>query len=278
MRCAASEGLVCPWRAIRHDEADTYAFVEAHNELEFRLSTSAPVAAAVAHAGGGGRQLTEDVTVLSGVHGQFGGSRGPAVVAHVTRENECPSETFQELRKRPPLDVDDLLIDATFHVFLLSVMADDAPTTCLAHARFRSRTSRALVAETAADVLGFEVGLLGDAQAVFFANTPIAMGLMLPLAWFRFTPGIRFLALEIGANVTMAAAFPQGSALEAEVSRLGASLSWALSIGIPEYLPRILSVGGMLHGAAETHTIDNPIVSFYVALNLSTLVDLAGGR
>lgn len=282
IRCSAAEGLVCPWRAILHDENDTYAFVEPRNELEFRLSTSSPVAAAVDHANGGARQLTQGVTVLSGVRGELGGSPAPAVVAYATRDSECPTETFQELRERPPLDVDDLLTDATFSVFLLAVSADDAPTTCLARARFRTRSSRALVAETVGDALGFEVGVLGDAQAVFFASAPVAMGVMLPLGWFRFTPGIRFLALEISANVTMAASFPQGGIVypDAYLSRVGASLSWALSIGIPEYLPRILSVGGMLHGAATTHRNpgDNPIVSFYVGLNLSTLVDLAGGR
>jgi len=63
----------------------------------------------------------------------------------------------------------------------------------------------------------------------------------------------------------------------AELSRVGGALTWALQLGIPEHLPRLLSIGGMLHGAAETSTIDNPLVSFFVGLNLSSLVDLAGG-
>lgn len=286
MSCTAAEGLVCPWRAIAHDENDTYAYVEPHNELEFRLSTSTPVAAAFDHAHGGARQLTESVSLLGGVRGRFGGTRPPAIVAYATRETECPTRPFQELRQSAPLDVDSLLVDATFNVFLLSVNGDEEPTTCLAQARFRARSSRAIVAATVSDFLGLEVGVLGDAQAVLFAASdsrpdPVAMGLMVPLAWFRLTPGIRFVALEIAANLTIAAAFPNqhGLAANVEVSRLGASLSWALALGVPEYLPRILSVGGMLHGTADTHfAYGKPILSFYVALNLSTLVDLAGGR
>jgi len=277
MACTAAEGLVCPWRAIPHDESDVYAYVESRQELTFRLSTSNTVAGVMNQLGTGGRLLTQDVPTLAGVTGRFGGAPSPAVVAYASRDSQCPEGTYDELRAETPLDPDALLLDATFHVFLLAVESGDRPPTCLASARFRARSSRAVVAETVGDFLGLEVGLLGDPQAVVFANDPVAMGLMLPLAWFRMTPGIRFISLEIGANLTMGVAFPQGM-VSAEPSRLGASLSWAISFGVPEYLPRILTVGGMLHGAADTSTIDDPIVSFFVGLNLATLVDLAGGR
>ncbi len=276
MACSAAEGLVCPWRAIPHDESDVYAYVEPRQELTFRLSTSAPVAAVLSPANGDGA-LTQDVPMLAGVTGSFGGARPPAVFGWASRDEACPEQTYDELRARPPLDPDALLADATFNVFLLAYRGAEETPTCLARARFRSRPSRVLLAETVGDFLGLELGLLGDTQAVVFANDPVAMGLMLPLAWFRMTPGIRFISLEIAANLVMGVAFPQGM-VGAEPSRLGASLSWAISFGVPEYLPRILTVGGMLHGAADTSTIDDPILSFYVGLNLATLVDLAGGR
>ncbi|MCA9609623.1 MAG: hypothetical protein KC619_28690 [Myxococcales bacterium] len=276
MACAASEGLVCPWRAIPHDESDVFAYVEPRNELVFRMSTSEAVRAAIVRMHGG-QSFGADVPVLAGVEGQVGGSPPAAVVAFVTRDDRCPDVPMRELRAQPPLDPDGLLADATFHVFLLASRGESEAPACLADARFRSRPSRALFAETFGDFLGMEIGLLGDTQVVFFGNDPIAMGMMLPLAWFRMSPGIRFIALEIGLNLTMGVAFPQ-QMFDAQPSRIGASLSWALSFGIPDYLPRILSVGGMLHGAAETSAIDNPIVSFYVSLNLATLVDLAGGR
>ncbi len=276
MACAASEGLVCPWRAIPRDEHDTFAYVEPRNELVFRLSTSAPVRAALERMHGG-QSFGSEVPVLSGVRGQFGGSPPPAVMAWIAREDRCPEVPLEELVQQPPLDPESLLADATFNVFLIASRGADQEPACLARAQFRSRPSRALFAETVADFLGLELGLLGDTQIVFYANDPIAMGVMLPLAWFRMSPGIRFIALEIGLNLTMGVAFPQ-QMYPAEPSRIGGSLSWALSFGVPDYLPRILSVGGMLHGAADTSTIEDPIVSFYVALNLATLFDLAGGR
>lgn len=286
MQCGTEERpALCPWRSIARDESDTFAFVEPRHELEFRISTSAPVSAAIETAPNGHRELTQHVALLSGVHGQFGGTRPPALVAWLSRDGQCPTERpFAELREEPPLDVDNLLVDATFNVFLLAVQSDEEPPVCLAQARFRARSSRALVAATVADFLGMEVGLLGDTQLVFMANNPMALGLYLPIAWFRMTPGIRWLSLEIGAGVMGAWSFPgapvggMGATAGVEASRVGGVLTWALTVGIPEYLPRILSVGGMLHAAAETSSSENPYLSFFVGLNLSTLVDLAGGR
>lgn len=282
MECGTEEApIACPWRAVAHDESDIFAFVESRHELEFRISTSASVTAAVQTAPGGPRVLTQHVALLSGVRGEFGGTRPPAVVAWASRDAQCPTATVGELREAPPLDVDGLLVDATFNVFLLAVNGDDQPPVCLARAGFRSRSSRAVVAETVADVLGFEVGLLGDTQLVFMANTPVALGLYLPLAWFRVSPFVRWATVEIGAGVMGAMAFPLGSTYpDVELSRMGGVVSFAVSLGIPDYLPRILSIGGMVHAAAETHPAagGNPIVSFYVGLNLATLIDLAGGR
>jgi hypothetical protein len=287
MRCGEEGEGTCPWRALAHDERDVFGFVEARHELEFRLSTSPQVAAVINADADGGVQVTHDVPVLGGVSGRFEGAPDPAVVAHVSREPACPTDVpFAELRARPPVDVDALLPDSTFHVHLLSVEGADEPPACLARASFRVRPSRALVAETVEDFLGLEVGLLGDTQAVLFANEPVALGLALPLAWFRLTPGQRWISFEVGANLVMAGAFSPCQSCGAELSRLGVALSWALQLGVPEHLPRILSVGGMLHGAADTRSrdsagnprYDQPLVSFFVGLNLASLIDLAGGR
>lgn len=273
LACEGGEGQ-CPWQALAHDEATHFAYVEARHELEFRFSTSPAVAAAINEDPIQGVQVSQDVPLLSGVRGRFEGARDSAVVAYASRDAQCPAGTaYGELRQRPPFDPDALLVDATFHVFLLGVAGEEEPVECLARASFRVRSSRALLAETALDVLGFEVGVLGDAQALFFANDPVSLGLGLPLVWFRFSPGIRFVSIEVSGMLTMAASFDP-----AELSRVGGALTWALQLGIPEHLPRLLSIGGMLHGAAETSTIDNPLVSFFVGLNLSSLVDLAGGR
>ncbi len=286
MRCAGEPeegGRVCPWQAIARDERDTFAYVDPRHELSFRLSTSAPVAAAVNGRAGGEVQLTQDIPVLSGTRGDFGGARSSALVAYVSRSDRCPSDRpVRELREEVPVDVDDLLVDSTFHVYLLGVSGLDGNATCLADARFRVHPSRALLTYSVEDLIGFEVGLLGDTQlAYFYASNPIehALGLVLPVAWARFTPGIRFVAIEVAANLVGAVAFAPE-----ELSLLGASLSAAVVIGIPEILPRILTVGGMIHLQADTYGVvrrpnyDVAAFSFFAGVNLSTLVDLAGGR
>jgi hypothetical protein len=283
MQCAEGEGT-CPWRALAHDEAEVFAYVRSRHELAFRLSSSPAVAAAL--GADAPVQLTTEVPLLAGVRGRFEGPRESAVVAWPSRDAQCPDLPYGELRARPPLEVDALMPDAQYYVHLLAVDREDAPAQCLARAGFRVRPSRAVLSETVEDFLGLEVGLLGDTQLVFFGSTPLAMGFSLPLVWFRLTPGQRWVSFDVGGNLVMAAAFPgstqdaMGTTIDypAQLSRLGVSLSWALTFGVPDYAPRLLSVGGMLHGAAETHSIENPVVSFFVGLNLATLIDLAGGR
>lgn len=290
LACPGGEGA-CPWRVIERDESDVFAFVRSRHELAFRLSTSPQVAAALSAGAGAPVQLTTEVPVLAGVRGRFEGPREAAVVAYVSRDAACPGGEdvqYAELRARPPLDVDGLGPDATFYVHLVSASADDAPVQCLARAAFRVRPSRALFSTTVEEFLGLELGLLGDTQLAVFLNDPVAIGVVLPIGWFRLTPGQRWLSFDVAVNLVAAAALPTTGpgpmsgmvAYDAELSRVGVSLSWALTFGVPDYVPRLFSIGGMLHGAAETHPGPglNPIVSFYLALNLSTLVDLAGGR
>lgn len=292
LRCPdGEEGELCPWGAIAYDERDVFAYVESRNELSFRLSASPTVAAALRAQPGDSVQLTQDVPLLSGVGGPFPGAPESAIVGYVSREPACPNAdgvTYADLRARRPLDVNALGPDAPFYVHLLAVESDEQPVQCLARAGFRVRPSRALGNFTVADdFLGIELGLLGDPGLALFISDPVAVGLVWPLAYARFTPGQRWVSFDVGANLTGAVAFP-GTLINADgaevpyrasVSRLGISLSWAVTVGWPDYLPRLLSIGGMLHAAAETHAgRDNPIVSFYVSLNLATLVDLAGGR
>jgi hypothetical protein len=276
MRCGEEGMGVCPWRALAHDERRVFAYVKPRHELVFGLSTTLTVAAAINADPERPVQITQDVPLMSGTSASFGGGRDAAFVAWASRDDRCPSDTpFSELRSQVPLDPDALLVDDTFHVFLLGVASADEPAQCLARASFRVRSSRALVAATVGDFLGMELGLLGDTQAVFFANDPVALGLALPVAWFRMTPGIRFVSLEIALNLVMAASFDP-----AELSRLGGSLSFAINLGIPEILPRLISIGGMLVAAPNTSAVlsEQPIMNFFVGLNLASLIELAGGR
>lgn len=276
-----------PWQRITHDETDYFAFVDARHELEFRLSTSEPVAAAINARGS--TQLTQDVPLLAGTTGEFGGARGPAIVAYVSRSDECPANRpVSELAAESPVDPDDVLVDATFHVYLLGVAGMDANATCLARASFRVHPSRALftyTVESEAFPAGFELGLLGDTQVAFWwlpSEDFTVLGLMLPVAWARFTPAIRFVAIEASANLTAGAAFaPEHLGL------IGGGVSAQLVFGVPEYLPRIFSAGVMLNfsfdtipaaiqSAGRVHNVVD--YSLFLSVNLATLIDLAGGR
>lgn len=267
----------CPWRALRHDEQEVFAYVRPRSSLEYRLSTSPAVASAINREPEGRVQLGQDVPMLSGIEGDFEGALPPGLVAFASSEGSCPTESFQELRSRPPLDPDSQVVDRIFHVYLAAVEDPEGPVHCVARATYRVRHSRDLVNAHAGRWLGFELGLLGDTQFAFYVTAPLALGVVIPVFYLRlalFPVRLqRFLALEVAGNLTIGMSLD-----EVDISRAGVSLSAALQLGIPRYVPRLLSVGVMLHGAAQTHPSDNPIFSVYLSLDLSTLIDLAGGR
>ncbi|MGF1468150.1 MAG: hypothetical protein ACFCGT_18680 [Sandaracinaceae bacterium] len=271
MSCA--DGGFCPWAALAHDEEDVFAFVRNRHRLTFRFSTSPAVAAVLEAAGD--VQATSETPLLSGVEGSFEGAPPAAVVAYAARGDRCPAgpdATLETLRARVPPRVEAQLPGTGFSIFLLGVQALDEPVRCLARARFRVRPARALFSTTEAGFVGLELGLLGDTRLAFFFTEPFALGVVLPAFWFRLSLQ-PWAALDVSGNAVLAGAFDPEA-----LSRVGVSLSASLALGIPEVLPRIVDVGVMVHGAARTHPTNNPVVSGYVALNLSSLIDLAGGR
>lgn len=282
---ATDEGGRCPWRGLDHDEDEVFAYVRSRHSLAFRISTSPAVAAVINRDPEAAVLLGRDVPLLSGVSGDFEGPEAPAVFAFVSRSAQCPSgegASVAELRRQRPLEPDGEIVDRIFHVFLATAESEDEPPRCLARTTFRVRHSRSLVNATAGRMIGVELGLLGDTQAIFYFTQPLAMGVALPVFYFRLNlfpiRSFRWLALEVAGDLTFGAAFdPVG------VSRAGAALSIALQLGVPKWVPRLLSVGMMIHGAWESlpeegDEDNNPIVSGYIGLDLSTLVDLAGGR
>jgi hypothetical protein len=271
MRCEEGSEAVCPWRAVPHDETRAFAFVHGRNDLELRLSTSPAAAAAINGDPSQPAQLQQDIPILGAVRGNFEGARPPALFAVLAREDACPSGTYAELRERIPLTPESLQVDQSFRVFLASAEGDDRAVHCLARATLRVRNPRALWSFSE-DFLGIEVGVLGDWRMNLFLTSPVAMGVTYSLAHFRLSFW-RFFAFEIAGGLTVAGSFDP-----AALSRVGVSLSIMLEVGIPEILPRILAFGGMINGAAQTHPLENPVGSFFLALNLSALYDLAGGR
>jgi len=259
------------WRTLDHDELGVFGYRSSRQTLDTRLSSSPLVAAALDGVPGRVAHLPRHVPVFGGVRGDLPGTTQPTVVALVRRNGRCPAAPASELADDIPVDPDRLPPDATFFLVLAEHRGPDQPFHCLAKARFRVRSSRALVLAAPSEYLRLELGALGDPRAVVFVTSPQAAGVYLPVVWFRigFLP---WLGLEIDASLVGAGAFDTPA-----LSRTGLGFSAAIDFGIPEILPRLLNVGAMVHVDGNWHPNDNPTASVFIGLNLATLVNLAGG-
>jgi len=261
-----------PFANLSHDETTVFAFNDVRQSLDTRLSVSPVVAAAINADPSIQTEVTQNVPVIGGVLGTFAGARPPAVVAYLSRDAECPTETAGELSERLPLDPTTVPVEARFHVLLATVEGADRPLHCIARATFRVRSSRVFATVTADDWLRIEAGLLGDFRALVFPTKPAALGFGLPVVYLRIAP-FEWLAVDMAAALVTAGGFSPD-----EINRTGLGLWMALEGGIPNWAPRLLTAGAMLHVAPNTYSTGEPRVSFFVGLNLSSLVDLAGGR
>jgi len=253
-----------PWASLVHDEPGVFAFVRRVSSLQFGLSTSSGAAAAW-NVPGAPTHLGPTVALAGGVAGTAGSPTPSALVALVRGDHRCPTAPAGEARQSLGPDPNALVPDQEFTVFLARYRDDATPYECLAAARFRVRARRVL---TAAPWL--QMGLLGDVQWAFFLRRPFGTGAMLPVGYMaaRIPYGFR---AEAAISLTAGATFDDAALTRAGV---GASLSMAWG---PTVLPRLLSVGVMLHLADGTRD-DEPWVSPYAALNLNALVDRLGGR
>jgi hypothetical protein len=157
-------------------------------------------------------------------------------------------------------------VDQTFQVFLARYQDDTAPYECLARASFRVREARAL-----APSRWLHAGLLGDVHLAAFFSAPASLGALLPVGYVH---GRLPYGLGLDATVSLASAV---SFEHAQVTRAGVGLTLGAGWGPLSVAPRLVTLGVMVH--LSTGTGENePWFSPYAALDLSTLVDLAGGR
>ena len=164
------------------------------------------------------------------------------------------------------MDADRLLVDERFHVHLAQYHGDELPYRCIARAGFR--VTEGLTTRATSKV---RAGLLGDTRLVIFMNRPAAVGVMLPLAQARWR-WVHGLGLDGALSLTAGAAFD-----DASITRAGVGFSTSIYWGPDPIAPRLLSIGVMLHAATGTHE-NKPTVSMFAGINLSTLLDAAGGR
>ncbi len=256
-----------PWSSLVHDEPAVFAFVRRVSHLSFGLTLS-PAAAAAWNVPGAPTLLGAEIPVAGGFQGAAGPPPSSALVALVRADAQCPTQPAGQARRALGVDPNALLPDQEFTVFLARYRDDETPFECLAAARFRVRARRTRQVLRAAPWL--HLGLLGDVQWAFFLRTPFATGPMIPVGYAAARLPFGFRA-EAAVNLTAGVTFD-----DAALTRAGVGVSLSVGWG-PRALPRIVSVGAMLHLADGTRD-DEPLVSPYAALNLGALVDLVGGR
>ncbi len=254
------------WTVLEHDERGVFTYVRGRHRLDFHLSTSPGMAATYNRRGDLVAQMTQQIPVLSSVNGGFPGAKPPTLVALVTRSSSCPQKNAPAVRGSESVDPDRLLVDQTFYVHLAQYQGESKPYRCISRAGFRVADAQSL------PVTGtIRAGLLGDTQLVVFAPRDPALGVALPVGYtyWRLIYGF---GLDASLSLTAASTFS-----DAYLSRAGLGLSAAVGWGPKRYAPRLISAGVMLHLATGTGD-DLPWGSIFGAVNLSTLVDLAGGR
>jgi hypothetical protein len=261
----ADELRAGPWSTVAHDEVDVFAYVRRRNAMRFYFTSTAAVSA-LWNAADRETVLTTQLPVVGGVQRTEVSPPPSGLVVLLTRDATCPTEPSTGVRARAPFDPDARLVDQTVHAWLARDLGGDAPFECLAHAAFRVREARAL-----APTSWLHLGVLGDAQAAFFLADPVSFGVMYPLGFAHARLPVGF-HVEGAVSVTASVNFSDG-----ELSRAGAGVSLALGWGPLGLVPRLITVGAMLHLATGSAQ-NNPWVSPYVGLNLNTLVDALGGR
>ncbi len=254
------------WSVLEHDESEVFSYVRSRNDLEFRLSTSRTLAAVLNATPSRGPPLRAQLPVITRRVASFDTPPQSALVVLATRTSACPIAASSAVPEGELVDPDRLVADQRFYLHLARYRGAGEPYRCLATAGMRVTDALSMpVSERV------RLGLLGDTQAVLFVNRPAGFGAALPLAYaqLRLPYG---LGLDASASLTAAAAFD-----DATITRAGVGFSGTLFWGPPELAPRLLSGGVMLHAATGTNR-RKPTASLIAALNLSTLIDVVGGR
>jgi len=256
------------WTMLEYDEEDVFTYVRRDQALRFRFSTSSTVPAAFNARADLPSQITQDIPVIGQEKGKFPGTKPSTFVVLVTEEAKCPTEPAQKFRRSPQVDPDALLIDQVFYLHLAQYHGEDQPYRCISRAAFRVAANFSISATSI-----IRLGLLGDIQALLFATNPQAIGAALPLAYayLRLVYGV---GIDASLSLTAACTLLENDAL---LTRAGLGLSAALVWGPEAFAPRLVSIGGMLHATGGLGD-DEPVASLFFGLNLSTLIDLAGGR
>lgn len=255
------------WSGVEVDDPRTFAFVRRRDDLRFRMTSPEGFASAWNHpARGASTAVGQHAPVVGDEAGAFGHARPSAFVTRLTRSAECPVGA-DDVKVAVPAET---VVDGVVHAHL--VLDDGRAPRCLAHAAFRAHEPRVVTTLGRSERRQLRVGFLGDARlGVFFSEPqPAAIGALLPIFYtdLHLKAGFMF---EVSVPITSAIAWEDGGA-----SRVSPALMVAMNWGVPEIAPRLFTFGFLVH-APWPHP-DDTVWSFFGGINLTSLVDLLGGR
>lgn len=275
-----------PWRALETSGDDTFSFHVRSGLPEFRVRTTADVAAAVnawmpAQAEGDpdpAPRLGREVPVRLRAEPPARSIGASALVVLLSEGEGCPADEgalLPNLRALPS--------ESTFHAFLATerVGAEGPRFTCLARARLRAVPP--LVHRGGdAGPLYLRWGLPGSVSARAQYEVVgdcdgarcLSLGFALPLVYARISPNPRsvsWLGVELSIPLVLSASPGDGRALHT-----GLGLDAAITVG-PRILPRLVSVGVLLQptvlGVGPAGSQSGVGLAPYLGVNLSSVFD-----
>ncbi|MEM9075041.1 MAG: hypothetical protein AAGE52_41475, partial [Myxococcota bacterium] len=265
-RGAAGESIPA-WQGILVDDPRTFGHVRRRDTFRFRMTSPEGLATAWNHPSrGADTLLTRFAPTVTETSGELGHARPPLFVTQITDDADCPLAS-----ENPDLiDANDVVVDE--EVFVHLIANDGRAPRCVATAAFRAREPRVLVSRGASVRRQIRFGVLGDARVGVFISDPDpgAIGALLPLLYSDLHLKHGFL-FELAVPITAAIAWEDGGG-----SRVGAGIMAAMNWGIPDIAPRLLTVGFLIH-PPWPHP-DDEVWSFFFGLNVTSLIDLLGGR
>ena len=261
------------WLGVRADDPVTFAMTRRHDALRFRSSSPEGLARAWNHPATGAATVLGQFSPVVGSEGHdFGHARRPALQTVLTDTSQCPvgPERAELLDDVDVSNGRNLVVDELVHAHW--VLDDGRASRCIGHASFRVWEPRVLTNVARSERRQLRFGAIGDVHVgVFFSKpNPWAIGLAMPILYTHLHL-LKGFVLDISLPITASIDPTDGRA-----SRVSPALMAAMSWGWPNVAPRLLTAGVLLH-APWPHPNDE-LWSFFVGVNLASLIDLAGGR
>lgn len=255
------------WRGMRADGPARFGLRRGSDALEFRMNTPEALAEVWNDPSSGRTSVVSRFAPdTDGDERTFGHAGPPAFSTRITAGAACPIDDdeaeYVASRNQP--------VDRVVYAHL--VLNDGRQARCVARATFRAWESRVLASVPGNSNAQLRFGLFGNVQLGVFISRPdpAAVGLVVPLAYLDLHLPHGFV-VEASLPFTSAIAWEDGGA-----SRVGVGFMTSISWGYPSIAPRLLTAGFLLH--APWPHFDDEVYSAFFGIDISSIVDLVGGR